>query len=415
MNSAAFEGVRTSRFLRGWLMVGLALLANALCVGNQYLNGVLVEPFRQAFNAPTSAVLLATSGAMTLGFGVLSASYGWLSRRCNLRLLVAAAMGTAALGYGLLSHATALWHVAAIYGLLFPVGYLGGLASANIVVNWFTKLRGRALGLVAIGVSMAGFVLPPLAIWSIEHMGWRMSATAFAILAGLLTLLVGALIVDDPKHVGLHPDGTIVVTDPEDTAAPSPPPPLKMLLRSGRFWALALVSSIPVMVVAVTIPNLITLAGAAGQPRSTAAMLMSLIATVSMVGHPVFGWFFDVTRVRVIAITPQLLLLAGCLLLLFEPSLPRLVSASALLGAGTGGAGLVLAVLGSRIYGAAAFGRVAAIVSPLTCALMVLGLWVTGGLFDLDGDYDRAMLALSVLLGIGVAVAASLNSTSARV
>ena len=47
------------------------------------------------------------------------------------------------------------------------------LCSANLVAQWFSRKRGFALSLMALGFSASIAVHPPLAQWLIDQVGWR--------------------------------------------------------------------------------------------------------------------------------------------------------------------------------------------------------------------------------------------------
>ena len=74
------------------------------------------------------------------------------------------------------------------------------------IAHWFNKKRGRAMGIMFAGPTIAGIFLP-LIVLGIAEIGWRL--TLFICGIGVLAVgIPGALIVrDKPEPYGYSPDG----------------------------------------------------------------------------------------------------------------------------------------------------------------------------------------------------------------
>lgn len=391
--------------LRGWMIVAALFVMNGICIGNQYLNGVLVEPLREEFHAPVGSVVMSMSGAVTLAFGLFSSGYAWISHRLSLRLMAIGAMLMVALGYGLLAQVQALWQVTLIYSLIFPLGYMGGLVASNIVINWFSAMRGRMLGVTVTGISVGGFLLPPLGTWAIGETGWRGAAMQFATAILLLAILIALIIVERPEAIGFRSENHPTPSLSTDVTAPTMPE----LIRQPKFWVLCALVSIPSAATGTIIPNLMNLAGLARIDRGAAAMLMSIAAAAAIFAKLVSGWLFDRVGIRLIALLPQLLLLAACTLFLITPSPGGLMLASSLLGAGMGSATLLMGMLIGKLFGQQAFARVASGITPVAFAMTVATIWASGWLLDAQGGYGGILLLLSAVLAAAVLLALTLH------
>src|SRR5260370_15955695 len=128
--------------------------------------------------------------------------------------------------YGLLL-CSALWVGSGLWQLYLLFTVLGiAMASGPapvpygvVISHWFNRHRGLALGLSMMGIGIGSVVVPILAQRLITLFGWR---TAFAIFGAAVLLLplpvIAALLQNDPRQLGLEPDG-----DQRDQVSPLPP------------------------------------------------------------------------------------------------------------------------------------------------------------------------------------------------
>ena len=106
-----------------------------------------------------------------------------------------------------------------------------------MVVRWFKLRRGRALGLLAISTSAAGFLLVPVVALLIEHFGWRDALLQLGLAAGALVLAITLLGIRD------RPQGTEPGYDREFGTGERRIHRRRAWKVSGRFancWAIAI-------------------------------------------------------------------------------------------------------------------------------------------------------------------------------
>ena len=85
---------------------------------------------------------------------------------------------------------------------------IGTTANTKLMVNWFNRRRGLALGIAIMGYSAAGTVVPPIALAMLNAYGWRTSYLIFAGIVALLVLPAILLLVKQkPADLGLGTDG----------------------------------------------------------------------------------------------------------------------------------------------------------------------------------------------------------------
>jgi MFS family permease len=196
------------------------------------------------------------------------------------------------LGAGLALAGTAqnLLEVYAAYGLGAGLGIgCAYVPAIGAVQRWFVRRRGLASGLAVAGIGVGTLVMPPLASFLIESLGWR---DAYLVLGGLALLLGGAmalLIENDPRSRGLNPDGG-------EQAAQSVPAGgtlVRDAIRSGRFMSLYAACLICSFGVFVPFVHLVPFARDHGVTASVAALLLGVIGIGSTAGRFFLGTVAD--------------------------------------------------------------------------------------------------------------------------
>ena len=128
--------------------------------------------------------------------------------------------GAAAMGLGLAvaAFAQSLWPI------YLGLGVLAGVASTAalflpciaLVSNWFTRLRGRALGLVTLGPTLSGAVVPVVLSLLVDEVGWSASLLlAAGVATAILLPVIWFFVRDRPEDCDQLPDG-----DPESLTHP---------------------------------------------------------------------------------------------------------------------------------------------------------------------------------------------------
>ena len=108
------------------------------------------------------------------------------------------------------------FHIAfliAIYGIVLSIAMSGGSLNTTsaVLAKWFRRRRATVLGIATAGASAGGLILVPFAAYLMDLTSWRVTWIALGVLVlGLALPLAFFLLRDDPKQMGLRPDG-----DPE--------------------------------------------------------------------------------------------------------------------------------------------------------------------------------------------------------
>ena len=168
MNAPATKGrprppVGGGAFYGWWIVVATFVVGFLVAGGTVNAFGVLVKPIAESLNvgrAELGAVITVKLAVNAL----LSPWVGSLLARRSIRGIMLT--GAAAMGLGLATAAFAqsLWPIYLGLGVLAGVAGTAALflPCIALVSNWFTRLRGRALGLATLGPTLSGVVIPVL-------------------------------------------------------------------------------------------------------------------------------------------------------------------------------------------------------------------------------------------------------------
>src|ERR1700730_7578756 len=219
----------------GWWITAAAFITFGLSVGVPYYNiGFFYDYFQRQYGWSRSNI--------TLGFPLAALLTIWIGplviHRLSPRKLILAGTVLTAIaltGFAYMGGALSVYYA---FWVVYTIGYIlsGPIPHQLIVSNWFRLNRGKAMGIVYVGVGLMGslgsFLVKPLT----ENFNYHI---ALYVLAGLVLLswpVVLLLLKDRPSEIGQNPDGL-----------PHPPPELKVqsltfrqLLSTGSFWLLLL-------------------------------------------------------------------------------------------------------------------------------------------------------------------------------
>ncbi|MEQ9463211.1 MAG: MFS transporter [Haliea sp.] len=385
----------------GWLLVGVAFLVLMVSSGSiMYSYSVVAVPLGAAFEASRMTMMLGITG-MTLAGGLLSPFMGGLIDRGSLRrMMFLGAVGLAS-GYLLLSFTTASWQVPIIYAALMMLGInlLGPLTTSTLLARWFSRRRGMALGVAAVGTSVGGFVFPPLVQWLIDSFEWRNALRILGLGSLLLTLPAIWLVANRPADRGLHPDGDA----PPPSGGPLPPPlSTAALLRERNFWLVALSISLLFGVYSALLANLVPFALDTGSTPDRAAFLISAMALAGIAGKLGFGAIADRVDLRAGLAASMALVITGVVFYVVGDGYSMLLFGSISLGLAAGGMLPVWGALLAVLFGAANYGRVMGMMNPVIMPMTLLGPPLAGLVHDATGSYTGAFLGFVVALLAGL-------------
>jgi OFA family oxalate/formate antiporter-like MFS transporter len=275
----------------GWFVVAAAFAVTFVGFGSAYTFSAFIEPLQADFAASRGSVSLVFSlaGFLYFGLGVVS---GPLADRWGSRKLAVAGMILIGAGLAAASVARTLTEVYVAYGLGVGLGVgCSYVPALGAVQRWFVRRRGFASGLAVSGIGVGTLVMPPLASFLVQGLGWR---EAYLILGGLAAVLGGGLallIENDPRDRGIGPDGDAMRADAH-SAGPSGAS-VRAAITSRRFVGLYAACLIGSFGLFVPLAHLVPYAQDHGIPQSSAVLLLGMIGVGSTAGRFFLGDLAD--------------------------------------------------------------------------------------------------------------------------
>ena len=193
----------------GWKIVGTTHVVSLIASASLFYSFPLfLGPISDEFGIGRAVVSLIPMLSQVFG-GIAAFGIGELVGRISIRfvMLVGAAIGFA--GYFLASMTTNIVQLCVIAAVCFSISgqALAMLIPQALIVNWFERLRGRALGITQLGISVGGVVGGPLIAYSIQTAGWRVTYQLMAASFLVALILILVFIANRPEDRGLLPDG----------------------------------------------------------------------------------------------------------------------------------------------------------------------------------------------------------------
>ena len=279
------------RIFYGWFVVAGAFAVTFVGFGSAYSFSAFLISLQHDFAASRGSVSLVFSlaGFFYFGLGVVT---GPLADRWGAKGLAVAGMILVGIGLAAASVARSLTEVYLAYGLGVGLGIgCSYVPAVGAVQRWFVRRRGFASGLAVSGIGVGTLVVPPLASWLIETLGWRETYLAFGIFAVVVGGGMALMIEDDPRRRGLAPDGDALRSDAQPSVVAGAP--LVSALTSRRFIGLYAACFICSFGLFVPFVHLVPYALDHGVAQSAAVLLVGAIGVGSTAGRFLLGGLAD--------------------------------------------------------------------------------------------------------------------------
>jgi len=390
--------MRSTRVSYGWYVVATLCITETVTWGIVYYGfPVFLRPMEEALGASRVAI----TGAFSLGLAasaLCALPVGrWLDRHGPRGLMtLGSCLGTVlCLAWAQVDSLPALYAV--WLGLGFAMAATLYEPAFAAVVAWFASGgRDRALLTLTLAAGLASTIFMPIEAWLLQRLGWRATITVLAIVLGVITIPLHALMLRRPP------------ADVEPAPGPSARPAtrsftLSAATRTPVFWVLAVAFVVGNFATVSVTVHLIPYLTDRGYAPAVAAMMIGWMGAMQLPGRlffvPVAAWLGP-RWVTAGVFAAQAAALAQLPLVL-----PTLVPFVMMLGAANGMSTLARASSIAEIFGARHYGAIsgavalgangARAVGPVGASLLVLAL----------GSYERVFWGLTAaLLVVSVAV-----------
>lgn len=390
------------RLFYGWVILAVAAIGMfASGPGQSHIFSVFITPISEDLGISRTSVSSAYAGAtLVAAFGL--PYVGRLVDRFGVRrvvLAVAVLFGAAAIAFGRVTDVVLLALGFAALRFLGQGSLM--LSSANLVAQWFSRKRGFALSLMALGFSASMAVHPALAQWLIDQVGWRDAWLWLGVITWALLIPVILIFVQNkPEDLGLAPDGIREDGSDAPTRAVHRADvglTVNQALRTPAFWIIALSFATFSMLVTGLFFHQVAIYANRGISPQVASWLFSISAVTMVLAMPVFGRMLDRFPTKPMFAAALLTMTAALLALVLVEDVPSAIGYAIVFGINNAAVHTHISYLWPHYFGRRYLGSIQGTAQTIAVVGASIGPIPLGAAFDLFGSYRGALLLLSVL------------------
>jgi sugar phosphate permease len=412
-----FMAARKRVFYGWWVVAALCTVMFLSSGAAFYAMGVFIVPFEDAFGWSRGQVSVALS-LSALVSGLFAPLAGLLVERVGARRLMG--IGGVMLGVflGLLGLTQSLIYFYLMFMLMaawrsstmmVPVG--------AVVVNWFDRRRGLALGFTTAGIGLGGLIFAPLAALLIDGFGWR--ATFFiegAIIVAVMAPLAVFVIKQRPEDMGLLPDGAVT---PEESAkgqlTAAEGWSLAEAVRTPTFFFVAGSFSLAFATLGAVLIHVVPFLEDQGFSSAQSGLILGCVSGIGVVGKVGSGYLADRISPRLVAAGVFALQAVGLTVLLQAGSVWLGVAIFALVFGYSMGAVVALQpMVAVYCFGMASVATILGAMVAVTSAFNGLGPILAGFVYDRTGNYTSIFIAYIIIDIVAAAIVYLLGKQPVR-
>jgi MFS family permease len=392
-----------SRLFYGWFIVTASFTILFVIVGMVYYSfPVFYVSLIDEFGWSRTEVMAGYFFSILLIGPIFGISAGFLLDRYGTRRIILAGLlfaGTAFLGFAFMHSLLAYY----FFYFMQTIGYVsaGPVSNQVLISHWFSRMRGRAMGLAYIGIGLGGAVAPVLTRFLIRETGWRQAMLVMGgvILIGLTSLTL-ALVKNRPSDIGLNSDGNPTPVA-QQTNSSAPAISLRGALRMRAFWMILLGSLMSIGAVGGIIQHLQLYLRDQRFTPEDAAQVASFLLIASILGRITMGFLADRFPRKYVMLAACLMVAAGILLLYFSAASSAVYMFAFIFGFGMGADYMLIPLMTAECFGLGSLGRLMGVILTTDAVAQALAPMLVGRIYDLQRSYDwgLALLASMAILG----------------
>lgn len=290
--------------------------------------------------------------------------------------------------------------------LLFPLFAISGICGAaqtatpysKVVVGWFDKERGLALGIMLVGVGLGGVLAPQLAGFLVREFGWRMGYAGLGVAILLIAFVPTAIFIRERPRV----DGGRRVELPglELREAVGGTPHFGFMMVAFFLASVGLNG---------TIIHVVPMLTDRGMAPAAAIAILSISGIAGILSRIVCGYLMDKFHAPYVGVGFFLLPILGIALFASEWGGMAPFIAMACIGAGLGAEIDLMSFLIGRYFGLRAFGALHGLIFSAFLFGQAGGASVLGWSQQLLGSYLPGLMALEIFFVIACLLLAALG------
>jgi MFS family permease len=308
------------------------------------------------------------------------------------------------IGYFMISRVTEPWHLYLSYGVAVGIGQSAiNAVLLPTVARWFDRNRGLMTGLVKAGAGTGIFVMPFIVIALIQGTQWRHAAMVLGIASGVIMVVASQFLQGSPiRRVAVAVNKT--ESRKENLSQNDTGLTLRQALATKQFWLLCLVFAALMYTFQTVQLHVVPYARDAGFNAASAALVVSIIGIVSIVGRIAFGIIGDRWGNKLGFILCSSILVVAIVWLQLSHGLPMLYMFAVLYGMFHGSYTVLTAPTVAGLFGTRNVGSIFGATQLCGIAVGSLGGVLTGYFYDKLGSYTAAFFVCIALAVLALAV-----------
>lgn len=390
--------MNTKKFY-GWKIVGAGALINFFSIGLPfYAFSVFYIHLQEEFNAGRF-LISSTLSILIIAGGVFAPICGHLVDRYSIKNILS--LGSLLFGLGLiaLGFCQNYYQFLIVYGTILSLGItlFGNLSTAKLISFWFNKKNGSAMGYAALGISLSGVFIPPIAVYLIGIFDWRITYMIFGIFVIVFFLpFCRSFIINKPSEVNQNIDG-IEPLDEDSSKVEGKIMNFWSIVKVPAFWILIIIFSLQFCANLGVYSHIFPYVSDLGFDIKKAGYAVSVGAFGAALGKLVFGKLIDIFSARITLWISIIIQGIGILLVSSSSAYSLLLLSVLIMSLGLGGTVPLMNILFSKTFSSINFGKALGLAVPFMVPIQVIGGPLSGWLYDTYGNYD---LAFSLNAGV---------------
>ena len=390
--------MNTKKFY-GWKIVGAGALINFFSIGLPfYAFSVFYIHLQEEFNAGRF-LISSTLSILIIAGGVFAPICGHLVDRYSIKNILS--LGSLLFGLGLiaLGFCQNYYQFLIIYGTILSLGItlFGNLSTAKLISFWFDKKNGSAMGYAALGISLSGVFIPPIAVYLIGIFDWRITYMIFGIFVIVFFIpFCRSFIINKPSEVNQNIDG-IEPLDEDSSKVEGKIMNFWSIVKVPAFWVLIIIFSLQFCANLGVYSHIFPYVSDLGFDIKKAGYAVSVGAFGAALGKLVFGKLIDIFSARITLWISIIIQGIGILFVSSSSAYSLLLLSVLIMSLGLGGTVPLMNILFSKTFSSINFGKALGLAVPFMVPIQVIGGPLSGWLYDTYGNYD---LAFSLNAGV---------------
>ncbi len=396
------------RIFYGWYMVAAGMGLH-LWVSIAWVYGIqlFITPLTQTFGW-SRALISGAFSLQRLEGSAITPIEGFLVDRFGPRWFMVAGAFIIGLGFILLSLINSIWmFYAGVMTISLGMSLCMGVPRTWAIVQWFQRLRGRALGIGGSGAFISGPLLI-IVVLLIDNLGWRQAFQVLGIATWVICMPLCLVFRGRPHQYGQLPDGGppkgAQDGSPQVAAARGGQPEgdfkIRQALTNKSFWLLTVIFAAQGFGTSGLIVHMIPYFESIGFTRAQAASVIGYFTVLSVFARVGGGWVADYFDKRIVLAGILACSVASFVLMANITAYWQVIPFALVFGTAFGAMIPTNGVVISAYFGARNFGAISGFIQMGTAASGIIAPVLMGWIYDETGSYK---LAIYVLIGVAAA------------